>query len=199
MLLGVYFGLLLVPNWWPGFAGNAVFFVFVLSLPFFLFSLIGVGVWGIAGAIVALRRGSVISKRHRTLVVVSVAALVMFGCTMVLSRAIRGELPTGSHLLEFAPEAWREPSASEFAADDITVRQKMLGSLVTRFSAAQDRAALEALLGPSLETQYFESTGRDLIYILGPERDSLFGIDSEWLLIWLDNSGHFERYEIRRD
>jgi hypothetical protein len=75
----------------------------------------------------------------------------------------------------------------------------MLGSLVKRFGQAQDRAGLEALLGPSLETPYFASTGRDLIFILGPERDSFFGIDSEWLLIWLDDSGHFARYEIYTD
>ncbi len=75
----------------------------------------------------------------------------------------------------------------------------MLGSLVDRFGTSQDRADLKALLGSSLETPYFESTGRDLIYILGPQRDSFFAIDSEWLLIWLDDSGHFERYEIYTD
>src|SRR5882762_3914729 len=30
-----------------------------------------------------------------------------------------------------------------------------------------------------------DGTGRDLIYELGPQRDSYFTIDSEWLLIWL--------------
>jgi len=30
-----------------------------------------------------------------------------------------------------------------------------------------------------------DGTGRDLIYVLGPQRDSYFTIDSEWLLIWL--------------
>jgi hypothetical protein len=75
----------------------------------------------------------------------------------------------------------------------------MLGSVVERLGPSQSGVDIEALLGPSLETPYFESTGRDLIYILGPQRDSLFGIDSEWLLIWLDDSGHFERYDIYTD
>lgn len=46
---------------------------------------------------------------------------------------------------------------------------------------------------------YFQSTGRDLIYITGPERDSLFGIDSEWLLIWLDENGIYKRHAIVTD
>ena len=63
----------------------------------------------------------------------------------------------------------------------------------------RDRGELEELLGPSLDTFYFASSGRDLIYPLGKERGSLAAIDSEWLLIWLDQSGRFERYEVWTD
>ena len=82
---------------------------------------------------------------------------------------------------------------------DISARQKMLGDVVKKVLPGHDRRALEDLLGPSLETPYFADTGRDMIYRLGMERDSMFGVDSEWLLIWLDDSGRFERYEIRTD
>jgi len=44
-----------------------------------------------------------------------------------------------------------------------------------------------------------DGTGRDLIYVLGPQRDSYFTIDSEWLLIWLDKKGRFARYTIAND
>ena len=101
--------------------------------------------------------------------------------------------------MEFTPLAWHDSRSLLFVDGDITPRQKMLGSLVRRLQVEQKRADLEALLGPSLETRYFEKTGRDLIYILGPERDSFFGIDSEWLLIWLDDAGNFQKYEIRTD
>ena len=57
----------------------------------------------------------------------------------------------------------------------------------------------ESMLGPSLDTPYFQRTGRHLIYVLGPERDSYFVIDSEWLLIWLDSAGRFKRYAIYTD
>ena len=195
----VYFGVILVPEWRPGFAGTGVFFFYVLSIPFTLLGLLGLAIWGMVGAIAAHRRGSSVSRRHRISVVLLVAGVVIFASTFALARVIKGTLPTGSHVLEFAPAVWREQSSSEFVQGDITPRQKMLGSLVKRFGQAQDRAELEALLGPSLETPYFASTGRDLIYLLGPERDSFFGIDSEWLLIWLDDSGHFARYEIYTD
>ena len=50
-----------------------------------------------------------------------------------------------------------------------------------------------------MNTPYFQSTGRDLIYVTGPERDSVFGLDSEWLLIWLDGQGAYKRHAIVTD
>lgn len=198
-LLGIYFGLSLVPEWWPGVAGTGAFFLYVLSVPIMLVCLLGLTLWSVAGAITARSRGALVSKRQHAFVVLSLAGLLMFSSTMMLARAIRGALPTGSHVREFAPLIWQDPTSSQFVPDDITSRQKMLGSLVERFKPSQSRAEIEALLGSSLQTPYFESTGRDLIYVLGPERDSFFAIDSEWLLIWLDDSDHFERYEIYTD
>jgi hypothetical protein len=197
--LGIYFGAILIPEWWPGFAGSPSFFLYVLSIPITLLALLGIAVWGVIGAFAARRRGSSMSSRHRGLVVLGVAGFLIFGLAVVLARQVKGALPTGSHLLEFAPSVWRDPKSSRFIDGDITPRQKMLGSVVERLGPTQSGADIEALLGPSLETPYFESTGRDLIYILGPQRDSLFAIDSEWLLIWLDDSGHFERYDIYTD
>ena len=107
-------------------------------------------------------------------------------------------MPTGSYLSAFDLSAWLDPKSADYVQGDVTPRQKMLAAVVAKLPGSS-RADLERTLGPSLETPYFMSTGRDLIYILGPERDSLFGIDSEWLLIWLDNKGMFERYEIAND
>lgn len=197
--LSIYFGLMLVPEWWPGFGGTGVFFLYVLTVPVSLLGLLSLLLWGIIGVIRAMHRGSSVSRRHRALVVLSLTGFLIFGSAMGLARVIQGALPTGSHLLEFDSGIWQDPRSSEFVQGDITPRQKMLGSVVDRLGPTQDRVKIEALLGPSLDTPYFESTGRDLIYILGPERDSFFPIDSEWLLIWLDDSGHFERYGINTD
>ncbi len=197
-VIGVYFGLILVPTWWPGIAGTFAYFLYGLSIPVVLLGLVGVALWGIGGAIAARRRGASASKQHRAVIALSLASFVSFASAVTLTRTIRSALPTGSHLLAFAPEVWLDSRSSQFVGGDITPRQKMLGSLVKQFRASQSRVELEAILGPSLQTPYFGSTGRDLIYRLGPERDSFFAIDSEWLLIWLDRD-HFERFEIYTD
>jgi len=189
----------LVPEWWPGFAGTAVFFLYVLSVPIVALVLLGFLLWGIIRSALSLRRGLPVARAHRALVLVPLAGCFMFGSSIVASRLVRGSLPTGSHLLEFDAQIWQDPESSEFVRGDITPRQKMLGSVVERLEPSLTRGQIEELLGASLDTPYFASLGRDLIYILGPERDSLFGIDSEWLLIWLDENGRFERYAIHND
>jgi hypothetical protein len=80
-----------------------------------------------------------------------------------------------------------------------TLRQRMVKDVVERVLPGKTKEQIEHLLGPSLDTFYFRSTGRNLIYILGPERDSLFRIDSEWLLIWLDERGRFLRAQLATD
>lgn len=199
IVLSLYFAPLLVPNWRPGVASSPVFFFYILSMPFTILVLLGAGVWGGVGAAVSRRRGISVSARHRTLIIVAGTGVLLCTSVLLLARLIRGSLPTGSYVMEFTPLAWQDSRSSLFVDGDITPRQKMLGSLVRRLHVEQKRADLEALLGASLETRYFEKTGRDLIYVLGPERDSFFGIDSEWLLIWLDDAGNFRKYEIRTD
>jgi hypothetical protein len=107
-------------------------------------------------------------------------------------------LPTGSYDKDFDPEVWLGAESTDYKAEDITPRQKMLADVVKRLPG-KNRTHLETMLGPSLDTTYFQSTGRDLIYVTGPERDSLFGIDSEWLLIWLDENGIYKRHAIVTD
>jgi len=198
-VLAAYSAVWLIPEWWPGLAGTPLFFLYVLSVPIVAVALLGLIVWGLIRSALSLRRGLPVARAHRALVLVPLAGFLMFGSSIAVSRLVRGSLPTGSHLLEFNAKTWQDPASSEFVRGDITPRQKMLGSVVERLEPSLRRGEIEALLGPSLETPYFASLDRDFIYILGPERDSFFGIDSEWLLIWLDESGRFERYAIHND
>lgn len=181
--LAVYSGAWIIPRWWPGFAGSPLFFLYVLSVPFIAVVLLGLIVWGLIGSALSLRRGLPVSQAQRVLVLVPLAGCLMFGSSIALSRLVRGSLPSGSHLLEFDAETWHDPASSDFVRGDITPRQKMLGSVVEHLTPNLDRGDIAALLGPSLDTPYFASLDRDLIYILGPERDRDLGIDSEWLLI----------------
>jgi len=74
----------------------------------------------------------------------------------------------------------------------------MVDDVMRNVLPGKNRQQIEDALGPSLSTQYFGSGGRDLIYVLGRER-GWFGIDSEWLLIWLDAKGVFSRAKLATD
>ena len=80
---------------------------------------------------------------------------------------------------------------------DLTPRQRMLDDVVENILPGSTQSEIEILLGESMNTGYFSGNERDLIYVLGAERG--FGVDSEWLLIWFDETGNFERYEITTD
>jgi hypothetical protein len=197
VVLSFYFGVLLVPHWWPAFGASPYYIVYLLTLPLTLVGLIILATSGAVGALAARRRGTQVGVRHRTLLLCASVGLVMFAATIGLERRLGGTLPRGSFVLEFSTPAWQDPAAAAIVPGDITPRQKMLGSVVARLTPALDRPAIEALLGRSLDTPHFKSTGRDLIYVLGPERG--LGVDSQWLLIWLDASGHFARYQVVTD
>jgi hypothetical protein len=173
--------------------------LYVLSIVVVHGGLICLLLWGVLGASWQLYRGTSVSQRHRTLLAVPVAGFLMLVSAFWLARTIRGPLPLGSHLRPFDSVVWQDPSSSQFVYGDITPRQKMLGSLLGSLNPTVDRARLETLLGPSLGTRYLDGTGHALVYAMGPERDALFRIDSEWLVIWLDDSGHFVRWEIQTD
>ena len=112
--LSIYFGLALVPEWWPGFGRTVVFFMYVLTVPAVLLGLLALFLWGSIGATRAMHRGSSISRRHRTLVVLSLVGFLMFGTAVGLVWVIQGALPSGSRLLEFDSGIWQDPRSSEF-------------------------------------------------------------------------------------
>jgi hypothetical protein len=111
---------------------------------------------------------------------------------------MHGSLPTGSDMKSFDSAIWKSESSTDWN-EGISVREQMLKDVVEKVLPGKNRQEIENILGPSLETDYFKSVDRDLIYYLGPERDSFFNIDSEWLLIWLDENAKFKRYTIAND
>ena len=197
--LAAYFGLLLIPEWWPTLGATPGYFAYLLTVPFVVLALIALGLWGALALLVSRMRGLPRRPSHRALLGVSLVGLLLFGFAYGLSATIKGNLPSGSHLLSFESARWTAEGSDHSTRGDISVRQKMLGDVVRNVLPGRDRRGLEDLLGPSLETPYFADTDRDMIYRLGMERDSMFGVDSEWLLIWLDDAGRFERYEVRTD
>jgi len=107
-------------------------------------------------------------------------------------------LPEGSDLKSFDRNEWLSSDADSLDEKHNTQKQYMLADLVENYLPKKTGTEIQYLLGPSLDNSYFSETERDLIYWIGPERGYM-RIDSEWLLIWLDDSGVFKGCEIRTD
>jgi len=180
-----------VPSLFP----REAFFVYLLFLMAFLgFSLLyGLGSCG------WMLFAKIKRRRPNTASVVGVAlftstvvfALLTYGALQLVPR----ELPPGSDLKKFDSSLWKSESSSD-SIGGISAREQMLEDLVVNVLPGKNRSEIETLLGPSTETQYFADTDKDLIYHLGPERNALVNLDTEWLLIWLGQDGKFGRYRI---
>ncbi|MEJ2323435.1 MAG: hypothetical protein P8Y77_01360 [Nitrospirota bacterium] len=198
IVCALYFSILLILKVYPALGGTKFFFFYVLSLFAILLILGIVGLWGLLGITIVLILREKVRPHHRSAVIFVLASAFIFASVLILFRALPSPLPSGSDGMPFNPAIWKLPESCAFVGDDITPRQKMLKDVVESLPG-KTREEIESLLGPSLDTPYFQSTGRDLIYMLGPQRDSFFGIDSEWLLIWVDGSGRFLKYRIAVD
>jgi hypothetical protein len=96
--------------------------------------------------------------------------------------------------IKFDSTAWQR-SPSEFSLD--STRLRMVDDLLaTHLRLGMRRDGVVELLGEPDDTPYFDHY--DLVYHLGQER-SLIGIDSEWLVIRLDDSRHVIELQVLRD
>jgi hypothetical protein len=184
----------------PGMISRYAFLVWLVQ--------VAAGLGLALGAVVAGLRwwqstSSVARERCRrwglTLALLLVAGLVLSAGSILLKRG----LPYGSFLRPFDRTAWCDPQSADWVDGDLTPRQKMLGAVVRTVlppgGIAATREAIVSHLGPPEKDDLFAPTRRGLSYRLGPQHDSMFAIDDDWLLIWLDESGRFLQWEIRAD
>jgi hypothetical protein len=193
-----YFGVLLIPKIYPAFGGSLGALLFSLSLPLVVLVVLLLVIWSVGAAVVSRIKKQPLGKASRMVGHIAFAAVLSFTGFLVASYSVPDSLPSGSHLAPFERALWLDPTSAEYVQGDITPRQKMLAAVVAQLPG-RSREEVGQMLGSSLDTSYFQASGRDLIYITGPQRDSFFAIDSEWLLIWLDDTGKFERYAIVND
>lgn len=99
-------------------------------------------------------------------------------------------LPNGSHLQAFNSELWIADD-STVVKEGITTRQKMLGDVVENILPGKSRNEIIKLLGLSSD----DSNQPTLLFYLGPARGDSSGIEIERLKVYLDPSGHFQKYE----
>jgi hypothetical protein len=194
----IYFGLFLIPKASPSVGATPFAFFLTLSLFLVVPLLVLLAIWGAIALVTSKLRKRPIGPRSKAAGGTAIAGLSMLAVLLVLGNILPSPLPSGSYDKQFDREAWLDPESANYTEGDITPRQKMLADVVKSLPG-KSRIEIENILGTTLDTPYFKSTGRDLIYIIGPERDSLFGIDSEWLLIWVDENGIYKRHTIVTD
>ena len=98
------------------------------------------------------------------------------------------------HLRRFDPALWQDSAQARWPA---AVRGCMVDDLLRRdLLSRRTRAEVVALLGEPRRTAFFPN--HDLVYWLGPER-SFVGIDSEWLVLWLDAEGRVREVRLMTD
>ncbi len=125
---------------------------------------------------------------------------LLLSVALIAGCASRTRLPEGSDAEAFDAIAWNAENAAGYVEGGVSPRQAMLEDLVQKVLPHKTGVELEALLGPPSDSGYFRDSGAALIYATGPEREGfLANIDSEWLLIWLDEAGTYQRYEIWTD
>jgi hypothetical protein len=196
--LVLYFLVLLIPHWSPQIGTTGSYSFFILSIPFFVITLFIIGIMGITNALIEKIKGRQISSKDQFRIVLLILSAVSIIVVLLVGRLISGGLPPGSGILKFDRRLWLAETSVK-TRQGITDRQRMLKSIVEVILPGKTKKEIESNLGPTLNTKYFKSTGRDLIYHTGSERSGVMRLDSEWLLIWLDDRDVFQKYKVAND
>lgn len=187
-----------LPRFAPSYFSQEFKFLFFLSVPVIVLIIILFGLISLTRFVNAKRKNQHPSKISIVGVFLLSSFIILTPLTFLVHRYMPRALPTGSDLMPFDSATWKSEASMDWN-DGVSVREQMLKDVVEKILPGKSRQEIESALGPSLETNYFSSLDKDLVYYLGPERDGLFNIDSEWLLIWIDENGKFERYVIAND
>jgi len=194
----IYFASSLLPRISPSSFSQEIRFYYVLSIPALLILVTAAGIASLVIIAYSKRKGRSVNK-------IGIAGLSLFSSTCILMPLLffvhiitPRPLPSGSDQRKFNSAKWQANDLKEWE-EHLSVREQMLKDVVENILPGKNKTEIEKLLGPSLKTNYFRSVNKDLIYYLGPQRDSFLNIDSEWLLIWLDEKEVFERYKIAND
>ena len=195
---GLYFSLLLFPKVAPGLGASPFLLVLLLSLVLVVPLLILLGIWGTTALVLSKARNRPIGPRSKAAGRTALAGLFGFAVVSALWNVLPAPLPTGSYDKSFDHKVWVDAKSANNTAGSITPRQQMLADVVKRLPG-KNREEIVKTLGPSLDNSGHMSTKGDLIYRTGLLRDFYLAMDSEWLLIEVDENGLYKSYAIVSD
>ncbi len=192
----LFFGVQILPHWWPWLLFNPFAFFYPLMAAFVL------PVVGVADTItlmgwIALKDPNTRQRCRQWCLTFSIALVIAVACTLASEAYSRG-LPMGSFTKSFDSKVWIDPASEEYRSGDITSRQKMLGDVIRSVVKNGTRENIISQLGKPIIGR-LSSPDVDTTYRTGMQRDSFLAIDSEWLSIWFDESGHVTRWKVWSD
>ena len=154
---------------------------------------------GCAFSVIAIVVSIIKKQKTGKLYISLIVIFITFFFNMLLAVFLKPDLPAGSDLQSFNSKAWKSEQATFPDENGISPRQKMLKDLVTNVLPGKTRADINELLGPSLKIEYFKSEKNDFVYSMGIERDAYLKVDSEWLLIFLNEKGTYRSFRLAND
>ena len=97
--------------------------------------------------------------------------------------------------MDFNTAVWKE-SPAEHSLESIRLR--MVEDFLDQYDVVgMSESQIIDLLGSSDNTNYFKDY--DLVYCLGQETESYFGIDSQWLVFEIDDLNKINSFQIVTD
>ena len=126
----------------------------------------------------------VLQFKKTTLIVLIIILTALF--------SIFAFLDDGVDRIPFVSSVWKNTPAV-FSHD--SVRLRMVDDFLNDYSiAGMPRSEVISLIGEPDQTEYFKSY--DMVYMLGQETDSYFAVDSQWLVLELNDSERVKSYDI---
>ncbi len=121
--------------------------------------------------------------------------IVLVILTFVLIMFIMWGKNDGVNRISFNSNTWKNTPATHSLdsirlrmADDFLKTYRLLG---------KSKEEIVGLIGEPDQTGYFNT--RDIVYMLGQETDSYFAIDSQWLVLDLNESDNVIAFEVVTD